>query len=507
MHYLRLNCAMTKSFSRRIFIGSALGALVGRAWAEAPEISIRPVARPGSARPTPIPSAEDLVRDAGLSGEVGFVVINMSDGRVLEDGKPELGLPPASVAKSMTALYALDALGADYRFATSVHALGPVTDGIVEGDLVLAGGGDPTLDTDRLAELAAALKRAGIREVRGDFLVWGGALPFARGIDGAQPDHVGYNPAVSGLNLNYNRVHFEWRKQGNAYRVSMDARSGSYRPDVRFARMAVKNRDIPVYTYTDAGGRDDWTVARGALGDGGARWLPVRKPEIYAGEVFQTFARSHGIALTAPKLAERTPDGSVLAQVTSAPLSTIVRDMLKYSTNLTAEVVGLAATRARGGRASDIPGSAAQMSAWARARFGLGADTRFVDHSGLGDRSRISARDMAKTLRAARMSGPIRGLMKPIPMRDENRRKIPDHPVAVEAKTGTLNFVSTLAGFCTAEDGSEMAFAIFTADMPRRDALSIAERERPEGGREWNRRSKMLQQRLLQRWGRVFANS
>ena len=506
---LRFNHAMTKSFSRRFFLGSALGAIASPAFANPPDVSLRPVARPGSATRVvqPVPSADELVRKAGLSGDVSYAVMDLSEGRMLEEGKAALGLPPASVAKAMTALYALDALGAGYRFATSLHSTGGISNGIVQGDLILVGGGDPTLDTNKLADLAAALKRAGVREVRGDFLVWGGALPFSRGIDPGQPDHVGYNPAVSGLNLNFNRVHFEWRKSGSSYTVSMDARSEKYRPDVRFARMSVKNRDIPVYTYADAGGRDNWTVARGALGNGGARWLPVRKPEIYAGEVFQTFARSHGIALKPAKIAKSAPGGTVIAQVRSEPLSDILKGMLKYSTNLTAEVVGMAATRKRKGRVRDIAASAQEMSRWARQEFGLDTATRFVDHSGLGDKSRISARDMVLALKAARGSGPIRGLLKPIPMRDEDRRKMPNHPVKVDAKTGTLNFVSSLAGYCTAEDGREMAFAIFTADIPRRSALTRAQRERPEGGREWNRRSKMLQQKLLQRWGRVFANS
>ena len=56
--------------------------------------------------------------------------------------------------------------------------------GVVQGDLVLAGGGDPTLDTDTLADMARRLKAAGVREVRGQFKVWGGALPQLHQIDG-----------------------------------------------------------------------------------------------------------------------------------------------------------------------------------------------------------------------------------------------------------------------------------------------------------------------------------
>lgn len=497
---------MTKAYSRRMFLGSALGFVASQALGDAPKQSLRPVARPGSTKPV-FKSAKELVARAGLSGEVGYAVMDIRSGQMRESGQAELGLPPASVLKAITALYALDALGPEHRFTTSVQTTGAVTDGVVSGDLILAGGGDPTLDTDRLADLAAELKKRGIREVKGDFLVWGGVLPFSEGIDAEQPEHVGYNPAVSGLNLNYNRVFFQWTQQGGSYRVSMDARSGKYRPDVRFARMAIESRSSPIYTYADRDGRDDWTVARGALGKGGARWLPVRKPEAYAGEVFQTFARSHGIVLKAPKVLKISPGGTVLAQVVSPPLPVILRNMLKYSTNLTAEVVGQAATRVRKGSVESLEGSAAEMAAWVREKYGLSEAVNFVDHSGLGDRSRMTASDMVLALTAARGTGPLRSLLKSIPMLDEKRREIKNHPVKVDAKTGTLNFVSALAGYCTATDGTEMAFAIFTADVARRDALTREQRERPQGGREWITRSKKLQQKLLQRWGQVFGST
>ena len=61
--------------------------------------------------------------------------------------------------------------------------------------------------------------------------------------------------------------------------------------------MQVVDRAGPVYTYRRGDGVDEWTVARGALGNGGARWLPVRRPDLYAAEVFQTLVRSHGIVL------------------------------------------------------------------------------------------------------------------------------------------------------------------------------------------------------------------
>src|SRR6056297_3938483 len=263
---------MRHPFTRRLFLGAALSGMAGAALGGAPAISLRPVARPGGGAARLAPSAEALVAEAQLSGRVGYAVADAASGQVLEEGDGATGLPPASVTKAVTALYALDALGPGYRFETRLFATGVLEGGVLKGDLILAGGGDPTLDTDALAALAAGLKKAGVRELRGQFRVWGGAVPFEKVIDPGQPAHVGYNPSISGLNLNYNRVHFEWRRGGEGYQVTMDARSQRYRPKVRVARMVISTRSSPVYTYKDRGDHDSWTVARGALGGRGARW-------------------------------------------------------------------------------------------------------------------------------------------------------------------------------------------------------------------------------------------
>jgi D-alanyl-D-alanine carboxypeptidase/D-alanyl-D-alanine-endopeptidase (penicillin-binding protein 4) len=495
---------MTQAFTRRLFLGSALSGLAGAAMGGAPAISLRPVARPGGGAARLAPSAEALVAEAQLSGRVGYAVADAATGQLLEEGDSATGLPPASVTKAVTALYGLDVLGGDYRFETRLFATGVLEGGVLKGDLILAGGGDPTLDTDALASLAAALKKAGVREMRGQFRVWGGAVPFKRAIDEGQPEHVGYNPAISGLNLNYNRVHFEWKRAGGKYTVSMDARSARYRPDVTVARMQIADRSVPVYTYRDAGGRDDWTVARGALGNGGARWLPVRKPELYAAEVFATLARSHGIQLGKPALQDSAPQGGVIATHHSAPLRDILREMLKYSTNLTAEMVGLTASARRRGRALPLAQSAQEMNDWAAQRLGMqGAALR--DHSGLSDRSRLTAAAMAKGLARAHEAGLLRPLLRAHTMRDASGRPDRDHPVKVVAKTGTLFFVSSLAGYMRTPNGIDLAFAIFTASDSLRSRIDPKRDERPPGARGWNRRSRQLQQALIERWSAVYG--
>jgi D-alanyl-D-alanine carboxypeptidase/D-alanyl-D-alanine-endopeptidase (penicillin-binding protein 4) len=473
--------------------------------AQAPMSSLRPTARTGELLKTYQPPLSELVSQAGLAGKTSVQVADVKTGLVLESHNPLRALPPASVAKALTACYALDVLGPGYHFETRVLTTAPVVNGRIDGDLILAGGGDPTLDTDAVSEIAKRLREeVGVTEVTGRFLVWGGALPSLNGIDSEQPYQVGYNPGISGLNLNFNRVHFEWKRASNGYNVTMDARSATLRPEVRAARMRIEARNYPIYTYIDGGAFDDWTVARSALGRNGARWLPVRKPARYAAEVFQILARSNGIVLKTPELIDTLPAGATtILSHESAPLRVILRDLLRYSTNITAECVGMTATTARGGPITSLKASADAMNLWAKDTLGMNS-VALEDHSGLGDDSRVSARDMVKALIAARKTMGIKALLKQHPLRTEDRRIIENHPVTVHAKTGTLNFVSGLGGFIDLPDGTELAFACFSADLQRRDALSREERERPPGGKRYAVSARKLQQRLLARWGILY---
>ena len=481
--------------SRRHMLAGLLSASATGAWAEAPSRTIRPRYRDSQLRKLSIPSGDDLVERTGLSGVVGYVVADAATGEVLESRNAQLGMPPASTAKALTTMWALDRLGPQHRFETRLIATGPVVNGRIEGDLILAGGGDPVLDTDGLLSMAVALKEMGVREIGGRMRVWTGALPNLDEIDEEQPDHVAYNPAIGGLNLNYNRVHFGWERKGGDYEVTMDAPSVRETPAVTTARMEVVDRRGPVYTYNRGERIDEWTVARTALGNAGSRWLPVRFPGLYAGEVFQTLARSQGIVSGGPVDYADGAQGDMLHTRRSDVLSPILSDMLKYSTNLTAETVGLSASKTDG-QVDTLAESAARMNAWLKREHGL-ESVALEDHSGLGDDSRVSPADMARAMVSSYDDGVLKSLMKPFTVEDTR--------FDVTAKTGTLNFVSALTGYVTGpKEGRTLAFAIFTGDIPRRDALTVEQRERPEGGRSWIYASKGLQRQLLERWGKVY---
>lgn len=497
---------MTHQLTRRALLTSALSSVATVAFSNAPLTSLRPTARPDldpATSPLAQVTASEIIAEAELGGTVGFVVADAKTGQILEGSDVDIGLPPASVTKAVTALFALETLGADYRFKTRLVATGPIVDGVLQGDLILAGGGDPNFVTDELSDLVKRFVDTGITKITGAFQVWGEALPYREEIDPPQLDHLGYNPSVGGLNLNFNRVHFEWKRAGGRYTVAMDARSETQRPLVYTSRMRIVDRALPIYTYARNGKIDDWTVAREALGNAGSRWLPVRNPALYAGDVFQTMARALGVPLPNPEKIADLPDGTEIAAHESAPLTDVMRSMLRFSTNITAEAAGLSATGKVLNRSFDLPESASCMNQWVAARSDVRAG--FADHSGLSDQSRISAQDMVGLMRDPATMEILRPILKDIPFRDDDRNVIEGFPATVVAKTGTLNFVSTLAGYITTDGGDDLVFAIFAANLAARERGKQAGDEQPAGSISWNTRAKRLQQRLLKRWSLVYA--
>ncbi len=486
-------------FSRRHVLAGLASAVGTSAFARAPETSERPVPRSLAPRSAPPSVSEKLVRKADLGGRVGFAVTDVETGEVLEARLSETLLPPASTLKAVTTIYAIDRLGPSFRFRTEILAAGSMEKGRLEGDLILKGGGDPTLDTDRLADLAVALREAGLREVTGRFLFWPGDFPSGDRIDDEQPDHVGYNPAFGGLNLNFNRVHFEWKRSGDSYNVTMEARGLRARPATSAAQISIVDREAPVYDYWSSRDKDIWSVARGALGSEGARWLPVRFPAVYTADVFRTLARSNGIVLKPAERIDALPSARLLVASESDHLVPLLVDMLKYSTNLTAEMTGLSASLSNGVPVSGLLASGSRMAGWATEKFGA-KGLKFRDHSGLGYGSAISPSGMVSILQA---NSGIDVLMKDFNLSLDKSRPAPDG-VEVRAKTGTLNFVSTLAGFLTTRRGRKLCFAIFSADTERRDAIPPEERERPRGAKGWSARSRQLQKELLRSWAERF---
>jgi D-alanyl-D-alanine carboxypeptidase/D-alanyl-D-alanine-endopeptidase (penicillin-binding protein 4) len=172
--------------------------------------------------------------------------------------------------------------------------------------------------------------------------------------------------------------------------------------------------------------------------------------------------------------------------------------MLRFSTNLSAEVLGLMAS----GERRALADSAAKMNTWARTRLGL-ANAMFADHSGLSDRTRVAPVSFARAMVNAEQAFPeFASLLKPIKSRQFNGNLDKTGRAQIAAKTGTLNFVSALGGFQMSA-GRKIAFAIFVQDFNKRAKVDHATNDRPRGASDWAKRARRLHHGLLYRWAQI----
>lgn len=127
----------------------------------------------------PDPAAEAIVRqylqDLSVKGAVarhqGIWI--QSETTVIAKHQEQVPLPAASLTKIATTLAALHQWGPDHQFETLVSATGPVKNGVLQGDLVITGGGDPLFIWDEAIALGNSLNRMGIRRVNGNLVIVG----------------------------------------------------------------------------------------------------------------------------------------------------------------------------------------------------------------------------------------------------------------------------------------------------------------------------------------------
>ncbi|NUB29443.1 D-alanyl-D-alanine carboxypeptidase, partial [Azospirillum brasilense] len=216
-----------------------------------------------------------IARNGFSADDVGYVLFDPDSGAVLAERQPAKPFAPASVAKLPAMAAALAVLGPDHRFETTLHVTGRLGDGVLDGDLILKGGGDPSLSSEGLTELLRDLGALGVTRVTGRFLYDTSALPEMAEIDAGQPWTAGYNTGVGALSLNFNRFRFDW------------ARPAAAGQPVRVGAWSVSDTGrVPLDSVTvqlGAGAGAAFTPLAAAVGDPeGERWRFAPQPGMAA---------------------------------------------------------------------------------------------------------------------------------------------------------------------------------------------------------------------------------
>ena len=448
------------------------------------------------------PNDVQLITAAGFAEEdVGYLVIDLADKHVVASHNPDRPFLPASVAKIATIAASLAILGGDHRFVTTLLATGELSDGVLTGSLTLRGGGDPILTSEDLQAMAKALAAGGLKRVDGTFLYDASALVEVPRINDMQPEAAGYNTGVGALSVNFNRVRLNWTKDKPDPSAAAAAISENLVLPLAGIGLAFAEQD-PVGPFVRAGApsEDRWLLSP-TLAATGEDWLPVGNPSLITADVFRSLAAAEGIVLPEPAPGV-VPDGArEVARHESPPLSEIASGVLRYSNNLSAELIGLTASRALTGRVLGLVDSATAVSAWWKLRL-PGADwTGFLidNHSGLSSNSRATPRQIVVMLEeaAALLGGAdFHELLKPISWKGVKG--------SARVKTGTMSYARGLAGYIDTATGRRLAFAIFFNDAAGRERLDANFDPRVVAidakSRTWRDRALKLEQKLTTEW-------
>ncbi len=434
--------------------------------------------------------------------KVSYVVVDLERGTTIARHHADRAHIPASSAKLATAVAALELLGPDHRFRTELRATGPVKDGVLKGDLILKGGGDPRLDIPDLVALIDELAHRPIRRIEGRFLIDDTLLPRFAEIEPSQPTEAAYNPGLGALSLAFNRVKLRWHNR--------DALATETVPRLDEASFEGRARKLlppgGVQLKRFDGRNTVWQLAdRGARRSG--RSLPVKDAGLHAGRVFADLARLHGIDLPEPERMERHRTNSLLAVHESQPLHVLVRDMLWYSNNLVAELIGLAAATSVQPELGSLEESAdIILSALKKKLPGTSWNgARLDNHSGLSSDARLTPEQLAAILRhgwnerTLSTTLPASGWSGTLARRFDR----PDQAFRIWAKTGSMNYVTTLGGYMLSPSHGPAAFVVMISDENARAAYDAAPRRTREGEKKahaWRDDAEDAMNDIVERW-------
>jgi D-alanyl-D-alanine carboxypeptidase/D-alanyl-D-alanine-endopeptidase (penicillin-binding protein 4) len=450
---------------------------------------------PAGADPNFTADAKRISKAGFAADDIGFVVVDLDQVRPVAEWNADQLFIPASVAKLATVYAAEQILGPDFKFQTRLYRAGDT--------LYLQGGGDPVLTNIELRDLARLLK-SGENGWRG-FVYDASALKGAPEVDDGQPIQAVYNAGFGALDLDFNRIQVNWSR-GDDGKLSFKTRAvadGLNVPADWISFLPAQSEPPPGANFLYAGDAkgERWLTAPDlgeTLPEEGAIFLPVKDPARNTAQVFRALAAMQKVDLPAPVAGTVPANADLIGTVESPPLAEIIKGLLKFSNNITAELIGATAMQKQTGHVLSQEESGAALAAWLKNRFPSVEWRGFtlVNHSGLGTRNRASPRQIAGILTALSRDPVLAGLM--------NRIMTDDPKAAAAAKTGTMDFACGLGGLFTGKSGRRFAFAMFLYDRDRRAKLDASFDRRvlapTPGAESWLGRAHALENSLLKDW-------
>ncbi|MBI4853597.1 MAG: D-alanyl-D-alanine carboxypeptidase/D-alanyl-D-alanine-endopeptidase [Acidobacteria bacterium] len=444
-----------------------------------------------------------------ITAGVSIRIINQANGETIFEKDSEKLLKPASNMKLYTTALALETLGPDYRIRTSVYSSSkPNSEGIIKGNIILYGRGDPTLATTFRDEskpfdfLAKQLVDAGVKVIEGDLLA---DESYFRGSSLGQgwewlDLQWAFGAEISALTAYDNKFDVEIKpgsKVGDPCQILVT-------PDIGEVSLINKLETVEAKAIRQIGLNrglsDNSLLAWGKLpldDTGFSTKIAFYKPAKLASVLFQQALKSAGITLKGKivvvdsslrsPLPPTEPEKNnlvELAKIESPPLSEIIRVTNKFSQNLYAELLLRIIGRVKGHSEKDSDEAAIGLMKDFLSKANINSvNLGIYDGSGLSRRDLLNVSSTTELLRYMSKSPNYEVFRNSLPIAGVDgtlRRRMSDATAKqnVRAKTGTLNNTSSLSGYVTNTEGETFIFSImvdnFTSEF--RQALSFQDK-------------------------------
>lgn len=378
-----------------------------------------------------------ILRAPPLRGaHAGLLVLETGSGRVLYEHNADDDFTPASTLKLVTGATALQQLGRDFRFHTAILAGAVPENGVVSGDLILRGGGDPLLRRSDLQAAAASLVAGGLKAVTGSLIC-----------DASYFDDEPF------------REGWAWDDLTQYYGVAPSA-------------------------LTLGESNTSATVTAAASSDGPLGESVSPDPAIRAGTVLREALAGGGVTIADPPKTGLTPPGAtVLWQHDGEPLTLLLADFWYPSDNLVGETLTKSLGIARAGLpGKTAPGIAVEIEFLKR----IGVDpatVSVVDGSGLSRYNAVTPRALVKLLQYEWSSPNRDDVLNALPVsgsRGSLRKEFtaPDLARRIYAKSGSMTNVANLAGYLATNRHGSVTFALLLDNALGDDAGIDAVRSR-----------------------------
>ncbi len=411
----------------------------------------------------PEPVGRALAKAGIPEAAAALYVHEIGADRPLLAASADRAMNPASTIKLLTTYAGLDLLGPAYLWTTEAYAAGPLRDGVLAGDLVIRGRGDPKLTIENFWLLLRSLRGRGLRDIQGDLVLDRGYFTVqehdASRFD-AEPTRP-YNTGPDALLVNFKAVRVQFIPDAEARAVRLVVEPAL--PQVQIVNNLALDARAPCGYWAarlkvDAQG--DAQAARLAFSGAfpascGERehYYSVLGHSQYTLALFRELWREMGGSLAGNvRDGAAAEDARPLAAVHSPALSEVVRDINKYSNNVMARQLYLTLGAAGAGAPASADKSNRVIRQWLAGK-GLSFPELVLENgSGLSRAERISARNLGRLLLAAYSSPVMPELMASLPVAAVDgtmKKRLSGADVAGQAhiKTGSLAGVRAIAGY------------------------------------------------------------